>query len=127
MHIGKFIKQYRKDNNLSMAEFAEKSGISKAYVSVLEKNKDPRNGKEIIPSIPTIKKISSAINISFDDILNALNEEQIISLDETELEKSSNSLPVTENETLPSTLQKITDASSKLEHKRQLVVLNTAE
>ncbi|RRD29389.1 helix-turn-helix transcriptional regulator, partial [Streptococcus minor] len=30
-------------------------------------------------------------------------------------------------ETLPSTLQKITDASSKLEHKRQLVVLNTAE
>ncbi|KIQ76111.1 hypothetical protein QQ41_03925 [Streptococcus equi subsp. zooepidemicus] len=33
----KIYKKYRDTNNLSMAEFAKESGISKAYVSVLEK------------------------------------------------------------------------------------------
>lgn len=37
MHLGKYIKKYRDTNNLSMAEFAKESGISKAYVSILEK------------------------------------------------------------------------------------------
>lgn len=87
MHIGMFIKKYRDDNKISMAEFAKMSGISKAYVSVLEKNKDPRNGKEIIPSIPVIKKVSNAINISFDELLESLDENQVISFKETETEK----------------------------------------
>lgn len=91
MHIGKFIKKYRDDNKISMAEFAKISGISKAYVSVLEKNKDPRNGKEIIPSIPVIKKVSNAINISFDELLDSLDESQVISLKETETEKDFSS------------------------------------
>ncbi|HEL1143053.1 TPA: XRE family transcriptional regulator [Streptococcus equi subsp. zooepidemicus] len=117
MHIGKYIKKYRDTNNLSMAEFAKESGISKAYVSVLEKNRDPRNGKEIIPSIPIIKKVSDTIGISFDDLLNSLDENQIIALNETKTEKNLNS----------STLQKITSTSSQLEHKRQLNVLDYAE
>lgn len=117
MHIGKYIKKYRDTNNLSMAEFAKESGISKAYVSVLEKNRDPRNGKEIIPSIPIIKKVSDTIGISFDDLLNSLDENQIIALNETKTEKNLNS----------STLQKITSTSSQLEHSRQLIVLDTAE
>ncbi|MHB9630836.1 helix-turn-helix domain-containing protein, partial [Staphylococcus aureus] len=115
--MGKYIKEYRDTNNLSMAEFAKESGISKAYVSVLEKNRDPRNGKEIIPSIPIIKKVSDTIGISFDDLLNSLDENQIIALNETKTEKNLNS----------STLQKITFTSSQLEHKRQLIVLDTAE
>ncbi|MHA2694848.1 XRE family transcriptional regulator [Streptococcus agalactiae] len=117
MHIGRYIKKYRDTNNLSMAEFAKESGISKAYVSVLEKNRDPRNGKEIIPSIPIIKKVSDTIGISFDDLLNSLDENQIIALNETKTEKNLNS----------STLQKINATSSQLEHKRQLIVLDTAE
>lgn len=117
MHIGKYIKKYRDTNNLSMAEFAKESGISKAYVSVLEKNRDPRNGKEIIPSIPIIKKVSDTIGISFDDLLNSLDENQIIALNETKTEKNLNS----------STLQKITSTSSQLEHSRQLNVLDYAE
>ncbi|MCP9190914.1 helix-turn-helix domain-containing protein [Streptococcus agalactiae] len=87
MHLGKYIKKYRDTNNLSMAEFAKESGISKAYVSILEKNRDPRNGKEIIPSIPIIKKVSDTIGISFDDLLNSLDENQIVALNETKTEK----------------------------------------
>ncbi|WP_340080666.1 helix-turn-helix domain-containing protein [Streptococcus agalactiae] len=116
MHLGKYIKKYRDTNNLSMAEFAKESGISKAYVSILEKNRDPRNGKEIIPSIPIIKKVSDTIGISFDDLLNSLDENQIVALNETKTEKNLTS----------STLQKITSTSSQLEQPRQEKVLNFA-
>ncbi|AIF86096.1 TPA: helix-turn-helix domain-containing protein [Streptococcus agalactiae] len=116
MHLGKYIKKYRDTNNLSMAEFAKESGISKAYVSILEKNRDPRNGKEIIPSIPIIKKVSDTIGISFDDLLNSLDENQIVALNETKTEKNLTS----------STLQKITSTSSQLEQPRQEKVLSFA-
>ena len=56
MHLGEIIKKYRTQNNMSMDSFSKRSGISKAYISVLEKNKDPRNGKKVTPSIPIIKK-----------------------------------------------------------------------
>ena len=51
MTLGEIIKKYRKDNNLSMDAFSERSGISKAYISLLEKNKHPKTGKPITPSI----------------------------------------------------------------------------
>ena len=41
MTLGELIKEYRSKNNLSMDAFADKSGISKAYISLLEKNKHP--------------------------------------------------------------------------------------
>ena len=35
MTLGDIIKDYRKTHNMSMGEFAEKSNISKAYISLL--------------------------------------------------------------------------------------------
>lgn len=37
MTLGDIIKDYRKTHHLSMDAFSEKSGISKAYISLLEK------------------------------------------------------------------------------------------
>lgn len=51
MTLGEIIKEYRTAHNLSMDAFSEKSGISKAYISLLEKNKHPKTGKPIAPSI----------------------------------------------------------------------------
>lgn len=41
MTLGEVIKKYREDHDLSMADFAELSGMSKAYVSLLEKGTRP--------------------------------------------------------------------------------------
>ena len=43
MTLGDVIKNYRTNYNMSMDMFAKKSGISKAYISLLEKNKHPEN------------------------------------------------------------------------------------
>lgn len=63
MRPGEIIRDYRLKNKISMGDFAKLSGISKPYVSMLEANKNSRNGKKINPSVKTLQKISCAVNI----------------------------------------------------------------
>ena len=60
--IGKFIKEIRKKNNLTQAEFASRYGVTYQAVSKWE------NGKNV-PDIALLKQISKDFNISIDDIL----------------------------------------------------------
>lgn len=80
MKLGDYIYDYRKKNKMSMDDFAKKSGISKAYISLLEKGKHPQSGKPIIPSLETIKKASAAMNMSFETVLNSIDQD--ISIEE---------------------------------------------
>ena len=73
MTLGDIIKQYRDDHSLSMDAFSERSGISKAYISLLEKNKHPKTGKEISPSIQCIRQAAKGMNIDFDDLFALLD------------------------------------------------------
>ena len=75
MTLGDIIKQYREEHKLSMDSFAEKSGISKAYISLLEKNKHPKTGKPIAPSIKYIKQVSDAIGMDFNELFNMIDSE----------------------------------------------------
>ena len=47
MNLGEIVKNYRDQHSLTMDEFAERSGLSKGYISMLEKNKNPANDKNI--------------------------------------------------------------------------------
>ena len=73
MTLGEIIKQYRDDHSLSMDAFSERSGISKAYISLLEKNKHPKTGKAISPSIQCIRQAAQGMNIDFDDLFALLD------------------------------------------------------
>ena len=55
MHIGRKIKKYRDDNNLSQKEFAEKIGVTQGFLSYVE------NGRLNIESPALEKKILIAI------------------------------------------------------------------
>ena len=46
MTLGNIIKEYRISHEMSMDAFSEKSGISKAYISLLEKNKHPKTDRQ---------------------------------------------------------------------------------
>ena len=73
MTLGDIIKRYRNDHTLSMDAFSERSGISKAYISLLEKNRHPKTGKEISPSIQCIRKAAQGMNMDFDDLFALLD------------------------------------------------------
>ena len=84
MTLGDLIKSYRTAHGLTMQEFASLSGLSKAYVSMLEKNRHPQNNKEIIPSIDTFNKVALAMKLSLNDVLEAVNSNQLINLEHTD-------------------------------------------
>ena len=65
--IGKFIKELRKNNNLTQADLALKYGVTYQAVSKWE------NGKNI-PDISIIKQMSKDFNINIDDILDGENK-----------------------------------------------------
>lgn len=79
MKLGDMIKIYRESHSISMDAFSQKTGLSKSYVSMLERNKDPR-GNEITPSIETIYKVAKGINKSFDDVFRELDQNQKVKL-----------------------------------------------
>jgi len=103
MVLGELIKNYRDSNSVSMDAFSEKSGISKAYISMLEKNLNPKTGRAITPSIKLIKQVADTIGIDFNAVFNmidgdvtlgdiqkqrkSLNEKNKIELDLTSHEK----------------------------------------
>ncbi len=77
MTLGDIVKRYREKNNLSMEMFALKSNLSKGYISMLEKNKNPNTGKPIKPSFPTIKAVARAINMDINDLIYLLDDQEI--------------------------------------------------
>ena len=78
--MGDIIRSYRLKNDMSMGDFAKKSGLSKPYISMLEANKNSRDGKSIVPSITTLQKVSRAVNVSLNDLLRMIDGDQNINL-----------------------------------------------
>ena len=73
MTLGDVIKAYRSEHGLSMDAFSDRSGISKAYISLLEKNRHPKTGKEIAPSIQSIKQAANGMGMKFDDLFSLID------------------------------------------------------
>ena len=96
MTLGDIIKEYRASHNLSMDAFSDKSGISKAYISLLEKNRHPKTGKAIAPSIQCIKQAADGMNMDFNTLFSMIdgnvdlkddNESTLTPRDERDIEK----------------------------------------
>lgn len=61
--IGKFIKEIRKNNNMTQSQFAEKYNVTYQAVSNWEHGKN-------LPDISLIKQISKDFNVSVDELLD---------------------------------------------------------
>nr|WP_274387261.1 helix-turn-helix domain-containing protein [Lederbergia galactosidilytica] len=66
--IGERIRKYRKQNNMSLSELAEKAGIAKSYLSSIERNIQSN------PSIQFLEKVSSVLNVSVQSLLHGDSE-----------------------------------------------------
>ena len=94
MKLGEYIKLYRQENKITMDEFAQRCGLSKAYISMLERDRHPQNNKKIAPTIDTYKKIAAAIGCSLQDLFSALDS------DDVSLDSNNNILSIQEGRLL---------------------------
>ncbi len=94
MTLGDIIKAYRDEHDMSMDEFSRASGISKTYVWMLEKNINPKTGKEIIPTVEYIQKAAKGMFMDFDDLFDMIGDNVKIKLDDTVVGKKAVRVPV---------------------------------
>lgn len=74
MTIGEIIKDYRRKYSITMDDFAQMSGLSKGYISMLEKNENPRTKLPIMPTTKTLQAVSGALNISVSELMDKLGD-----------------------------------------------------
>lgn len=74
MTLSDFVKEYRKEHDLSQRQFAAICGLSNGYISMLEKNMNPKTGLPLAPSLPALKKISDGMGISLADMLTTVDD-----------------------------------------------------
>lgn len=80
--LGEIIKEYRGQHGLSQDAIASASNLSKAYISILERNRNPKTGEPPIASLKTIKAIAKAIGSDFDTVFSKLDPDIKVSLSE---------------------------------------------
>lgn len=76
MKIGEWVHSYRKEHGLSMQTFGDMCGLSRAYISILERGINPTTGKSFVPTIQTLKKIADVTHTDFDKLLSFLDGSQ---------------------------------------------------
>lgn len=57
-----------------MDSFSERCGLSKSYISLLERNNNPSTGKPISPTVYALKRIAEATQIDFESLINLLDD-----------------------------------------------------
>ena len=75
--LGEIIKAYRSEHDMSMDDFAKASGISKAYISVLEKNKRPGSDKPVQPSVKCVLQAAKAMGVDGVNLMFAISKDEL--------------------------------------------------
>lgn len=74
MTLSNLVQEYRRAHGLSQRQFAAECGLSNGYISMLEKNLNPKTGQPLTPSLPALKKIADGMGMSLGDMLMAVDD-----------------------------------------------------
>lgn len=86
--LGDVIDQFLRTNpNMSLRRLAEKSGISRGYLSALRQNRNPSSNKPLDPSIGTLRKLADGMEMPLERLLflAGFTSEEGIGLDPSDL------------------------------------------
>lgn len=119
MKLGELLKSYRTEHKLSMDAFCELSDLTKGYISMLEKNEHPKSKKPIVPSYDTIEKIAKGMQISTDDLINMLDDEQEIQINATPAVLSKSKIQSIYDELEPLEQRKVVIYAEKLRDEQE--------
>ena len=119
MKLGELLKSYRTEHKLSMDAFCELSDLTKGYISMLEKNEHPKSKKPIVPSYDTIEKIAKGMQVSTDDLINMLDDEQEIQINATPAVLSKSPIQSIYDELEPPGQRKVITYAEKLRDEQE--------
>ena len=69
MTLSDLVQEYRREHGLSQRQFASICGLSNGYISMLERNVNPKT-----PSLPALKKIADGMGITLTDLFTRTDD-----------------------------------------------------
>ena len=119
MKLGELLKSYRTEHKLSMDAFCELSDLTKGYISMLEKNEHPKSKKPIVPSYDTIEKIAKGMQISIEDLIDMLDDDQEIQINATPTDLSKSPIQTIYDQLEPPRQRKVITYAEKLRDEQE--------
>lgn len=77
MRLSEVVKTFRNEHGLSMDAFANDAKLSKAYISMIENERNPSTGKPITPSIEAFYKLAAAMRMDINDLIAIIDDTPI--------------------------------------------------
>ena len=74
MTLSDFIQQYRREHGLSQRQLAIACRLSNGYISMLEKNLNPKTGLPLTPTLPVLKKLADGMGMELGDLLSSVDD-----------------------------------------------------
>ena len=74
MTLSDFIQQYRREHGLSQRQLAITCSLSNGYISMLEKNLNPKTGLPLTPTLPVLKKLADGMGMELGDLLSSVDD-----------------------------------------------------
>lgn len=75
-NLGAFIKEWRKERHLGLRDLSKLTGISHAYLHVLEGGVDPRTKRPVSPTLQSLQKLSAGLDVPLELIVSlGLNQD----------------------------------------------------
>lgn len=74
MKIGDLIQKYRAEHDMSQRQFATMCGLSNGYISMLEKDKNPKTGQPVTPTLPKLKALADCMGMSLMEIFELVDD-----------------------------------------------------
>lgn len=103
MTIGEWVHAYRAEHELSMADFAKRTGLSKASIGFLEKGSSN-------PTTKTLLKIADAVGISLQELLERIDSNAIVTVPKASITLTS------DEESLVTNYRKLSPAGKEYVH-----------
>ena len=74
MTLSDLVQEYRREHGLSQRQFASICGLSNGYISMLERNVNPKTGQPVTPSLPALEKIADGMSITLTDLFTRTDD-----------------------------------------------------
>ncbi len=78
MKLSEIVKDYRRKNSLSMEVFAQRCHVTKAYISMIERDNNNKTGEPIQPKAVTLGKLANGMGMSINTLLRMMDDGVVV-------------------------------------------------
>ena len=74
MTLSELVIKYRTEHGLSQRQFAQICGLSNGYISMLEKNVNPKTGQPLVPTIANLQKLAMGMSMTLAQLFETVED-----------------------------------------------------